>query len=152
VQGSVLMEAATKDELWTIFEKGSESRHVASTSKGVIKTLFLLVVSENWSKLVGRIEEKVKDIVLGCVFEESEIGIVIPNLKNRKNPKKDICYYIPMARKRSRFHHPCWRKISFLFSEMNAESSRSHLILGIIIESTNLTSGAVVKGKVCSSS
>ena len=32
---------------------------------------------------------------------------------------------------------------------MNAESSRSHLILGIIIESTNLTSGAVVKGKVC---
>ena len=47
VQGSVLMEAATKDELWAIFEKGSESRHVASTSKGVIKTLFLLVVSEN---------------------------------------------------------------------------------------------------------
>lgn len=34
------------------------------------------------------------------------------------------------------------------FSEMNAESSRSHLILGIVIESTNLTSGAVVKGKV----
>jgi len=31
---------------------------------------------------------------------------------------------------------------------MNAESSRSHLILGIVIESTNLTSGAVVKGKV----
>lgn len=36
----------------------------------------------------------------------------------------------------------CW-------TEMNAESSRSHLILGIVIESTNLTSGAVVKGKVC---
>ena len=31
---------------------------------------------------------------------------------------------------------------------MNAESSRSHLILGIVIESTNLTSGVVVKGKV----
>ena len=33
VQGSVMMEAATKDELWEIFEKGSENRHVASTSK-----------------------------------------------------------------------------------------------------------------------
>jgi len=33
VQGSVMMEAATKDELWNIFEKGSENRHVASTSK-----------------------------------------------------------------------------------------------------------------------
>lgn len=63
VQGSVMMEAATKDELWSIFERGSENRHVAST-------------------------------------------------------------------------------------KMNAESSRSHLILGIIIESTNLTSGAVVKGKI----
>ncbi|KAM7449659.1 hypothetical protein ABFA07_002571 [Porites harrisoni] len=63
VQGSILMEAATKEELWNIFEKGSENRHVAST-------------------------------------------------------------------------------------KMNAESSRSHLILGIIIESTNLTSGAVVKGKI----
>lgn len=42
--------------------------------------------------------------------------------------------------------------IIFLSSEMNAESSRSHLILGIVIESTNLTSGAVVKGKVSNSS
>ena len=33
-------------------------------------------------------------------------------------------------------------------TKMNAESSRSHLVLSIIIESTNLTSGAVVKGKV----
>ena len=33
VQGSVMKEAATKDELWTIFESGSENRHVASTSK-----------------------------------------------------------------------------------------------------------------------
>lgn len=63
VQGSVMMESASKDELWSIFEKGSENRHVSST-------------------------------------------------------------------------------------KMNAESSRSHLILGIVIESTNLTSGAVVKGKV----
>lgn len=42
--------------------------------------------------------------------------------------------------------------IIFFSSEMNAESSRSHLILGIVIESTNLTSGAVVKGKVSNSS
>ena len=33
-------------------------------------------------------------------------------------------------------------------TKMNAESSRSHLVLSIIIESTNKTSGAVVKGKV----
>ncbi|XP_057300384.1 early endosome antigen 1-like [Hydractinia symbiolongicarpus] len=33
-------------------------------------------------------------------------------------------------------------------TKMNSESSRSHLILSIIIESTNLTSGAVVKGKL----
>lgn len=33
-------------------------------------------------------------------------------------------------------------------TKMNSESSRSHLVLSIIIESTNLTSGAVVKGKV----
>lgn len=63
VHGSMMLEAATKDELWTIFERGSENRHVSST-------------------------------------------------------------------------------------KMNAESSRSHLILGIIIESTNLTSGAVLKGKI----
>lgn len=37
----------------------------------------------------------------------------------------------------------------FLYSsEMNMESSRSHLIIGIVIESTNLTTGAVIKGKV----
>lgn len=34
-------------------------------------------------------------------------------------------------------------------TKMNAESSRSHLVLSIVIESTNLTSGAVTKGKVC---
>ena len=33
-------------------------------------------------------------------------------------------------------------------TKMNAESSRSHLVLSIIIESTNITSGAVMKGKV----
>ena len=32
--------------------------------------------------------------------------------------------------------------------EMNMESSRSHLIIGIVIESTNLATGTVVKGKV----
>ena len=32
--------------------------------------------------------------------------------------------------------------------EMNSESSRSHLILSIIIESTNKTTGSVLKGKV----
>ena len=31
---------------------------------------------------------------------------------------------------------------------MNAESSRSHLVLGVILESTNLGTGAVVKGKL----
>ncbi|EDO37229.1 predicted protein, partial [Nematostella vectensis] len=63
VQGSVMLESHSKEELWSIFERGSENRHVAST-------------------------------------------------------------------------------------KMNAESSRSHLILGIIIESTNLVSGAVIKGKL----
>ncbi|PIK59428.1 hypothetical protein BSL78_03641 [Apostichopus japonicus] len=33
-------------------------------------------------------------------------------------------------------------------TKMNAESSRSHLILAIIIESTNLATGSVVKGKL----
>eukprot|EP00794_Sanderia_malayensis_P009619 gene9619-10602_t len=33
-------------------------------------------------------------------------------------------------------------------TKMNAESSRSHLVISIIIESTNLTSGAVTKGKL----
>ena len=35
-----------------------------------------------------------------------------------------------------------------ILSEMNTESSRSHLIIGIVIESTNLTTGTVIKGKV----
>ena len=35
-----------------------------------------------------------------------------------------------------------------MLSEMNTESSRSHLIIGIVIESTNLTTGTVTKGKV----
>lgn len=33
-------------------------------------------------------------------------------------------------------------------TKMNAESSRSHLVIGIIIESTNLASGAVMTGKL----
>ena len=33
-------------------------------------------------------------------------------------------------------------------TKMNSESSRSHLILSIVIESTNLTSGAITNGKV----
>ena len=31
---------------------------------------------------------------------------------------------------------------------MNEDSSRSHLVIGIIIESTNLTSGAITRGKL----
>lgn len=34
------------------------------------------------------------------------------------------------------------------FPEMNMESSRSHLIIGITIESTNLTNGSVSYGKL----
>lgn len=34
-------------------------------------------------------------------------------------------------------------------TQMNDESSRSHLILSIVIESTNLQSQAVARGKVC---
>ena len=38
---------------------------------------------------------------------------------------------------------------SMLFlSGMNAESSRSHLVIGIIIESTNKVTGQVTKGKL----
>ncbi|XP_030832352.1 calmodulin-binding carboxy-terminal kinesin isoform X2 [Strongylocentrotus purpuratus] len=33
-------------------------------------------------------------------------------------------------------------------TKMNSESSRSHLVIGVIIESTNLGTGAVVKGKL----
>jgi hypothetical protein len=34
-------------------------------------------------------------------------------------------------------------------TQMNAESSRSHLILSVIIESTNLQTQVLVRGKVC---
>lgn len=34
-------------------------------------------------------------------------------------------------------------------TQMNAESSRSHLILSVIVESTNRQSQVLVKGKVC---
>lgn len=63
VQGALLEKAATAEELYSIFERGSSSRHVAST-------------------------------------------------------------------------------------KMNAESSRSHLVIAIIMESTNLTTGAVTRGKL----
>ena len=33
---------------------------------------------------------------------------------------------------------------------MNAESSRSHLIIGIVMEATNKNTGNITKGKVCS--
>ena len=36
----------------------------------------------------------------------------------------------------------------FLLAEMNAESSRSHLIIGVVIESINLANGTVHRGKV----
>ena len=39
VQGSVMIEAPTKDELWSIFEKGSENRHVSSTSEITINAV-----------------------------------------------------------------------------------------------------------------
>ena len=32
--------------------------------------------------------------------------------------------------------------------EMNAESSRSHLVVGVVLESKNLSNGTVHKGKV----
>lgn len=35
-----------------------------------------------------------------------------------------------------------------MHAEMNAESSRSHLVIGVIIESTNKTNGSVHRGKV----
>ena len=35
-----------------------------------------------------------------------------------------------------------------VYLEMNAESSRSHLVVGIVIESTNITNGTVHRGKV----
>jgi hypothetical protein len=38
--------------------------------------------------------------------------------------------------------------VVWLLPEMNAESSRSHLVIGIVIESTNKTTGTVTKGKV----
>ncbi|XP_077976614.1 uncharacterized protein LOC120334497 [Styela clava] len=63
VQGATVQKAANSDELYSIFEKGSSSRHVAST-------------------------------------------------------------------------------------KMNAESSRSHLVIAIIMESVNLTTGAITRGKL----
>ena len=33
-------------------------------------------------------------------------------------------------------------------TKMNAESSRSHLIISVVIETTNKVTGAVVRGKV----
>lgn len=36
----------------------------------------------------------------------------------------------------------------FINSEMNVESSRSHLIIGVMIESRNLTNGSVSYGKL----
>lgn len=33
---------------------------------------------------------------------------------------------------------------------MNSESSRSHLVIGVVIECTNLTNGTVHRGKVLS--
>ena len=33
-------------------------------------------------------------------------------------------------------------------TKMNAESSRSHLIIGVVLETTNLATGAVLRGKV----
>ena len=84
VQGSVVRNASSADELYSHFEFGSQNRHTASTSKSLIHTL-------------------------QCV-------------------RMYTCIYIS--------------------SEMNTESSRSHLIVGIVIESTNLTTGAVTKGKV----
>ena len=38
--------------------------------------------------------------------------------------------------------------IVYMCIEMNAESSRSHLVVGIVIESTNVTNGTVHRGKV----
>lgn len=37
---------------------------------------------------------------------------------------------------------------AILFQEMNSESSRSHLVIAIVLESTNLTTGAVTRGKL----
>lgn len=60
VQGSVMMEAATKDELWSIFEKGSENRHVASTSKGK-KTNF---------HHVARIQKVIQELITVLIYHQ----------------------------------------------------------------------------------
>ena len=48
-----------------------------------------------------------------------------------------------------RYTLPCnTTSIMKMCLEMNEDSSRSHLIIGILIESTNLTSGAITRGKL----
>ena len=52
VQGSVMLEASSKDELWNIFEKGSENRHVSSTSKTMMNA------PQHICKFVGKGKER----------------------------------------------------------------------------------------------
>lgn len=46
------------------------------------------------------------------------------------------------------FHHYKYIHIPCIVTEMNEDSSRSHLVVGVIIESVNLTSGAITRGKL----
>ncbi len=50
---------------------------------------------------------------------------------------------------------PCTTNVKILHLQcnlgMNAESSRSHLVIGITIETTNKVSGQILKGKVSTS-
>ena len=93
VQGSIVKDASSADELYTHFEFGSQNRHTASTSKSTTTHYYV------------------------------------------------VCMYT------STLFYTVYTSYGVL-SEMNTESSRSHLIIGIVIESTNLTTGTVIKGKV----
>ena len=110
VTGSATKEAKTAAELLDIFQQGSKSRHVASTSK------FSSRCSMCPTYLLGSAPRS--SFILQFTISGQHIHTVT------------CCVS--------------------LFSEMNAESSRSHLIVGIVITSTNLATGTVVSGKVCS--
>ncbi len=67
--------------------------------------------------------------------------------------KRDTCVFLKQCRFRAScifFLHIIILRyfLLYLFVEMNVESSRSHLIIGIMIESRNLTNGSVSFGKL----
>ena len=130
VQGAISHPANSAEGLMELFEMGSKNRHVSATSKNQT-CIFAINSCVEIVQPHVILTRTLKEVHYSGSSYESYTECLL------------LCTSCLIACLTNSFFFVLWT-----LPEMNAESSRSHLVIGVIIESTNLTNGSVHKGKV----